>query len=103
MDADVEEPWVFSELTFVLSDDGIRRIGDRFIVQTPHCECVPGGRTSGKCDIVALPRIRLAELDLPLRIIAKGRISEISGTGINLPVGERARRARKRIDEVAAL
>src|SRR5215469_8141056 len=102
MNAHVEEAGMLSQLSFVLGDDRIGRVCDRFIIESPSCELRSRRCTGCKSDVIALPRIRLAEFDLPLRIIAKCRVSRIAGTGVNLPVSKGPSRPRQRVDEVPA-
>src|SRR5580700_9793998 len=91
------------ELPFVLIDDRVGWIGDGLIIEPPPCKLGSGGGTGRERDVIALPRIRLAELDLPLRVVAKGRVSKVPGAGIDLPMGEGPPRTRERVDEVPAL
>src|SRR6202030_2050304 len=93
VDANVKEPRMFSELGFVLSDDCIGRVGDLLVVQAPHRK-LRSGRVAG-CEryIIALPRVRLTELNLPLCVVAKCRIGEVPGPGINLSMSESPPRA----------
>src|SRR5437762_3215945 len=94
---------MLSELTLVLGNDRVCRVRKCFIIKPPPRELGSRGRAGGKRDIVALPRIRLTEFDLPLREIAKRRVSEIARTGIDLPVSKGPSRACQRVDEVPAL
>src|SRR6516164_5669589 len=103
MDADVEEPGMFYELPLVLSYNCIDRICDLLIVKPPVHKLGPGrGAGSGR-DGISLPRVRLTELDLPLRVVAEGRVREVPRTGIDLTVGEGPPRPGKRVYEVPAL
>ena len=103
VDADVEETGMILELVLVSGDDRVRWIRDHFIVEPPTRKGCSGRRARRKSDVVALPRVRLHVLDLPLRVIAKQRIDCVAVTRIDLSVSERTRRAGDRVDVVAAL
>src|SRR6516162_11534594 len=94
---------MFSELAFVLGDDCVGRIGDRLIVEPPPRKLGSRRGAGRERDVIALPRIRLDELDLPLRVVAKRRVREVTGAGIDLPMGEGPPRPRKVIDKVPTL
>ena len=94
---------MLSELPFVLVDDCVGRIGDRLVIQPPPRKLGPGRGTGRERNVIALPRIGLDKLDLPLCVVAKGRVGKVPGPGIDLPMGEGPPRARERVDEVPAL
>src|SRR5260221_14276791 len=91
------------ELILVPGDDLVRRVGDQLVIEAPALRRCPGRRVGSEGNVVALPRVRLHVLDLPLRVVAEERVGEVSGTGIDLPVRKGARRARELIDVIPAL
>src|SRR6202047_2321922 len=75
-----------------------------FVIVQPPPHKLGSGRGAGReRDVISLPRVRLDELDLPLRVAAKARVREVPGAGIDLSMGEGPSRARERVDEVPAL
>ena len=103
VDADVEEPRMLPELVPVRVDDRVGGIGDHLVIQPPLGEFGPGEGAGRVRNAVALPRVRLAVLDLPLRVVAEGRVFQVPHAGVDLRVGEGPPRARQRVDEVPAL
>jgi len=75
---------MLSQLTPILGYDLIGRIGDDLVIEPPSGEWRTDRGTGGKGDVVPLPRIRLTELDLPLRVITECRVCLVSGSRIDL-------------------
>src|SRR5690242_6692696 len=103
MNADVEEPGMLSELTFVLGNNRVGWVCNSLIVEPPSRKLGPRRGAGGERNVVALPRIRLTEFDLPLRVVAERWVGDVAGPGIDLPVREGAPRAGERIDKIPAL
>ena len=54
-------------------------------------------------DVVALPGVGLAELDLPLGVVTEGRVGQVARPRVQLGVGEGPLGAGQIVDEVPAL
>ena len=87
----------------VPGDDLVGGVSDRLIIEAPACKRQPGSGARRKRNVVALPRVRLHVLDLPLCVIAEQWVVNVSGSRIDLRMGERSRRPRQSIYEVPAL
>ena len=85
------------ELLLVAGDQLVGRVHDLLVVEPPAAHrarrIVVG--LGGEGDVVALPRVRMVLLDLPLHEL------EVRHPGVELAVGEHALRARDAVDEVA--
>ena len=103
MDADVVEARVLLQLILVGVDDPVGGIRDVLVVEAPPAELGAGRAARGKGDVVALPRVGVHVLDLPLRVVAEVRVDEVARARIDLRVREGTCGAGERIDEVPAL
>ena len=103
VDADVEKSRMSLELILVGRNDLVGRVRDDFIVEAPTRERRAGRAARRERDVVALPRIRLHVVDLPLGVIAEEWICGVAGPGIDLPMRKRACRSGELVDEVSAL
>lgn len=90
------------ELVPVRVDDRVGGIGDHLVIQPPLGEFGPGEGAGRVRNAVALPRVRLAVLDLPLGVVAEGRVFQVPHAGVDLRVGEGRPRARQGVDVVPA-
>src|SRR3989454_11189465 len=102
MHADVPEARVLSELLLVPGDHLVDGIGDQLVVEPPPRHGALGvevelGRGG---DVVALPRVWMERIDLPLRVVSIDGIVEVADAWIELPMRQHSRGASDLVDEV---
>src|SRR4029453_9423144 len=71
VNADVEESRMVSQHPLVARDHLVGRIRDLFVIEAPPRKVRTGESAGRERDVVALPRVGLHVLDLPLRVIAE--------------------------------
>ena len=92
VDAEIEEAGMVLELLLVSGDDLVDGVGHDLVVETPSGHEAIRIRVDlrRRRDVVALPRVRMEIVDLPLRVVAEKRVLEIADSRVDLGVGEHA-------------